>query len=979
MPNTSDPTQVPVHGRFSFSHIVPRFTDTAVALLDGDLGSALRAFSGALGGKADEPEAQAYTLLWQSMKGAVRRIFKQHFNDMLWHEAQSEAFGLTQQFCQNLWKALPDLDIAVDRDFVENPMQHPATTALRDYLRDWMQREMRLHPDATRVATAAFPRLLLAEMAALPRADFKQLFEHFDKPFLPAEEKARAMDAHQARVMSEFHRPAFNNRQVSLAEMYVPPFFRFFQSKKAGNAEGERGSRDVDFVFPEKKYPLQNLLDLWLRGQCPAEMPRSQARVMLLLGQPGQGKSSFCRQTAHRLLADDVGLAERVFLLRLRDLEKEQAEFIQNPLDVAVGCLGEYGGFRKVGFEKADLKDGLLILDGLDEFYMNNGLSHDDVDNLLRHLVRDLRLEAQSDYPMRCLITSRNNYVRLDRHHSTELLTLQIAEMSLAEQNDWLDRYERGLAPDAAEQRAFAAELRPELEKLAKSTAEKDKNLRELVNQPILLQIVVEAQVNPARSENRAALYEGLFDRMVQRSWDKGQIRSLQALAEGSGPRLFREFLQALALHIFYSEREYARRSDFSEKSLADAVANLQKAFGEKQNPDDFLKDLLISFYFKEVRKDADDRAVQDERSPNYAYEFLHKSLQEYLTAEAIWDYFRHDLTDWNERKRAFVTDDQTAMGEIFELFSPRLMTLEVVDYLYEFAKKDPDLPFLEKTLFPRSKKLMAGLAEHSFLWKYDATAAPPTSRRRATPMDQSLAVFYGVLTVNSAVVARMAEGVEWPGALEERYEERRAALAEPLQFLENAQWAWNMLVLLRRQPVATKIDLRGVDLHNAYLRGTYLRNAYLRCADLHGADLHGVDLGDTDLSDAYLSGTHLIGASLRRANLSCANLRGANLRGADLFGARLYSTYLHSADLRRADLRRANMSGTDLNRANLYGTKFNSLGSNQPARNLDKIKNLHLAKNLDKADWSGTIFEGRDWAAWVAEEKAKEAASQEE
>jgi len=1018
MPTASNPTQVPVHGRFSFANIVPRFTDTAVALLDGDLGSALRAFSGALGGKADEADAQAYALLWQSMKGAVRHIMGRQFGDMRPSEAQVEAFGLTQQFCQALWKALPDLDIAVDRDFVANPTQHPATIALRGYLRDWMQREMCLHPDAARVATAAFPRLMLAEMSALPKADFKQLFEYFEKPFLPAEEKAQAMDAYQAEVMSEFHRPAFNNRQVSLAEMYVPPFFRFFQSKKVENGEAERVNRDADFIFPEKKCHLQDLLDLWLRGQCPAEMPRSQARVMLLLGQPGQGKSSFCRQTAHRLLADDVGLAERVFLLRLRDLEN-RPEFVQKPLDVAVDWLREYE-FRKVGLEKADLTGGLLILDGLDEFYMNNGLSHDDVDHLLRNLEHALSLEARSGYPMRCLVTSRNNYVRLDRHHSTELLTLQIAEMSLAEQNDWLDRYERGLAPDAAEQRAFAAELRPELAKLGENEDDKNKNLRELVNQPILLQIVVEAQVNPARADNRAALYEGLFNRMVQRSWDTGQIRSLQALAEGSGPRLFREFLQALALHIFYSEREYARRSDFSEKPLADAVANLQKAFGEKQNPDDFLKNLLISFYFKEVRKDADDRAVQDERSPNYAYEFLHKSLQEYLVAEAIWTYFREELTETSRRTGDFVKDDQTAMAEVFDLFSPRLMTLEVVDYLYEFAKKDPDLGFLEKTLFPRTKKLMAGLAEHSFLWKYDATAAPPLSRRRATPMEQSLAVFYGVLTVNSAVVARMAEGIVWPGALEEGYEERRESLSEQLNFLPNINESCAFLTLLGRRLALFRLSIYGADIRESILVGATLDWIDLIGCNLHFTDLSGVNmtgmklyganLGSALLHMANLNQADLYGASLQWANLSSSSLTNANLSEASLIGTILGDANLYGADLSMADLRfsslvranlrgayliganlsQANMEGAcftnsyfagaylygaDMYEADLKGAWFNNVDGDNPAFGLENILNLHLAKNLDQADWRGTIFEGRDWAAWVAEEKAKEEA----
>jgi hypothetical protein len=62
MAKKTNSTNVAVHGRFHFKDILPRFSDTAVALLNGDVGDALRAFSGALGGKSDEPEAQAYTI-----------------------------------------------------------------------------------------------------------------------------------------------------------------------------------------------------------------------------------------------------------------------------------------------------------------------------------------------------------------------------------------------------------------------------------------------------------------------------------------------------------------------------------------------------------------------------------------------------------------------------------------------------------------------------------------------------------------------------------------------------------------------------------------------------------------------------------------------------------------------------------------------------------------------------------------------------
>jgi uncharacterized protein YjbI with pentapeptide repeats len=1002
---SSNPAQLPVHGRFTFASIIPRFNDTAIALLNGDLGSALQAFSGALGGKNDEAAVQAYTLLWQSMKGAARNIIARQLEEHhLQPQAQVEAYGLTQSFCQDLWQQLPKLELVVDRDFVDNPMQHPSTQALQHYFRDWLQKELNLHPDAARVACAAFPRLMLTEMAALARSEFRQLFDYFEKPFLPAEEKAQAMDAYQANVMSMFHRPAFNNQQVSLAEMYVPPFFRFFKPEKEAGDEAQRSKGD--FVFPKKKIQLQTMLDQWLQGKCPGEIRRKDARVLLVLGQPGQGKSSFCQQSAHRLLAEERGLVSRVFLLRLRDLEN-RPEFIQKPIEIALAFFNDYE-FRKNKLERHDLQNSLLILDGLDEFYMNNGLSHQDIDTLLGNLEREVRLENEHSNPFHCLLTSRNHYVQLDRQKSSDLLIWQISEMSLEEQNDWLSRYEQMLdrvpTEEAAGKKLFVKQLRPELENLAQSEDEKDENLRELMNQPILLQIMVEAQISPTKANNRAALYEELFDRIVRRSWDKGQIPALRALTEEEGRGLFREFLRALALHIFYSENEYARRSDFKTEPLAKAVKNLREAFGQ-QDPDHFVKNLLISFYFKEVRKNTDDRPVQDEQN-NYAYEFLHKSLQEYLVAEAIWTYFRDELCEVSTRTKRLVKDDHTAMEEIFQLFSPRVMTSEIVGYLYEFARKDKAPDYLQNTLFLRCKALMQAMGKHSFLWTYRAADTAPPARRCPAPLEQAVAVFYGLLIISGALVNRLTESIAWPNATQPDYHKRHRVFTQQWDFLGPVERAVDLLVLLTRQVVETYLHLSGANLSGANLSGAnlsganfsgadlsdanlsganlssadltraYLIEADLAGADLTGADLIGANLAEAYLTGAYLSGVDLSGAHLSAAYLSDADLSGAYLSDADLSGASLNRANLTGADLTGADLTGADLTGADLFGANLYRAKFNSRENVQPARNLNNIKNLHHSRNLDKADWSGTPFEGRDWTAWVAEETAKEKAA---
>ncbi|MBN8680963.1 MAG: pentapeptide repeat-containing protein [Chitinophagales bacterium] len=104
-------------------------------------------------------------------------------------------------------------------------------------------------------------------------------------------------------------------------------------------------------------------------------------------------------------------------------------------------------------------------------------------------------------------------------------------------------------------------------------------------------------------------------------------------------------------------------------------------------------------------------------------------------------------------------------------------------------------------------------------------------------------------------------------------------------------------------------------------------------------------------------------GAILERAKLRGTRLRGSDLSGANLRQATLFGTYLMLVNMKRV-----NLDG-----ANLIYVRFADLKNENPAYNLDKVINLHRAINLETANWRGTIFEGRDWAKWVAEEKKKE------
>ena|GEM_PF-1807797 len=135
-----------------------------------------------------------------------------------------------------------------------------------------------------------------------------------------------------------------------------------------------------------------------------------------------------------------------------------------------------------------------------------------------------------------------------------------------------------------------------------------------------------------------------------------------------------------------------------------------------------------------------------------------------------------------------------------------------------------------------------------------------------------------------------------------------------------------------------TGTDLSGADFIHAVLKGACFENTTLQGANFSGADLkdatfneEGMNLEDVNLAgakpakayfeNANLKGANLSGADLTgKANFNGANLVGVNLAGADLTGATLAGANLAGADLREAWLIGADLSGAHLEGALLDG-----------------------------------------------------------
>jgi len=170
----------------------------------------------------------------------------------------------------------------------------------------------------------------------------------------------------------------------TLGEAYVDPRFRVQRS-----GPGARPSAEGWWTDPIRS-DFGAFLAAYLTTGPATEAP------MLLLGQPGAGKSSLTRVLAARLPASDF------FVVRvpLRDVpaEDDLQDQIERSLRAAIG--------RTVEWASLAAGDALpvILLDGFDELLQATGLHHS---NYLRRVAEFQRREATVGRPVAVMVTSR--------------------------------------------------------------------------------------------------------------------------------------------------------------------------------------------------------------------------------------------------------------------------------------------------------------------------------------------------------------------------------------------------------------------------------------------------------------------------------------------------------------------------------------------------------------------------------------------
>jgi len=393
-------------------------------------------------------------------------------------------------------------------------------------------------------------------------------------------------------------------------QMYVNPRFQVARLSADARVADERWWTDV---------PSRAEFDLALAAYVIT--PEAVRFPMLLLGDPGAGKSLGTRVLAARL----GGAGYTVVHVPLRNVGANApvGHQIQQALDAATTG-------RVTWAELSDQSAGttrVVLLDGLDELLQ---ASSSDRSGYLQEVVDFQAAEAAQERPLVVMVTSRIVVAdRVDIPRGTTVVKLgTFAEEDIA---DWLGRWQ-----DANSAAIASGTVRA-------LTVEEALRQPELARQPLLLLMLAIYAADPAlppldAGSSTADLYRRLLGEFGRREARK----TLGDYARGPEvDKRVQDHLDRLAIAALAMFNR--GRQDISEDELGTDLMALDEQLMGRSRPDEAGQRVIAEFFFvhapeaRMLTEPTGKRARGPHgRQPRRTYEFMHATFGEYLVASRV-------------------------------------------------------------------------------------------------------------------------------------------------------------------------------------------------------------------------------------------------------------------------------------------------------------------------------------------------------
>lgn len=660
----------------------------------------------------------------------------------------------------------------------------------------------------------------------------------------------------------------------------------------------------------------------------------NQGKVMFVQGQPGRGKSAFCKVFAN-WVREYLYPIWTPILICLRDVRKFENNF-EETLRQTIS--------RNFVQDKEWLTNPntkfLFILDGFDELILTNrdtGFIKDEEIIELITQIKDFQDKCQrnnAEMGHQILVTGRTLALQtIERNIADEILErVSILPFSKKLQEEWIRQWVKFQSPEKKD--IF----------LSFDNILKSPQVEEIAKEPLLLyllaamyrdnKLIVEAFDNSTKETSIISLYEQAIEWVLAQrpEW-------LKKYTDEARKRV----LEELALCIIQTGGESAT-IDMVKSHLRDNtrghrekdVEVVEEALEQLEKDDSPVRTTLVCFY------------IQAGHNRKYgSVEFTHKSFKEFLFASRLKEALE-DLTFAAPRQHSgFHISDQEMDWQIIDLLGYGKLTKEIVDYLMELLIKNVN-PDNLVIIFQRLQRFYLIWSQGQFIESSNIQEQHPLRKsqqlekqgiylgQRQIDIYAGLNVFILLLSLNNY-------------AKEENF--LRPYISKltfyPCGKIGHTDFEPTRLRRICEYSNCSKPST-FVDIVGKFLTGANLVGIDLSRVNLRGANLSKTDLSQSDLRRADLS----------EANLSEANIRNAYLRAIDLSAVNLSDANLYKSDLARAYLSKANLSGAKLHKVNFRGADLTDtfLGG----LSFDKIKYSPAILKEIKADSTTKWFNSR-------------------
>ncbi|GAA3398116.1 NACHT domain-containing protein [Cryptosporangium minutisporangium] len=391
-------------------------------------------------------------------------------------------------------------------------------------------------------------------------------------------------------------------RFPSLGAAYVNPAYRV-----ATAGAGEPMSEESWWA----ERPVHDDLEGFLLGHLTA--PQAGEAPLIVLGQPGSGKSVLTQMLAARLPSDQF-LVVRV---PLREVPVDVD--LQTQIEAAVRTATGETVTWPVLARSAPETLRVVLLDGFDELLQATEVAHTDY---LNRVEAFQRREAEQGRPVAVLVTSRTAVA--DRVRPVPgMLVLRLEPFTEPQIAQWLTAWNEANADSLANR---------QLSPLTTTTL---LAYGELASQPLLLLLLAlyDANSNALQRENadlnQAELYERLLGRFVEREVAKAAPGLPERDLVREMERELRQ-LSVAAFAMFNRDRQWATETELDADLAALLGPRTQADKTDLRAKLSAAQIVLGRFFFMHEA-----RATRHEEQL-HTYEFLHATFGEYLVARMV-------------------------------------------------------------------------------------------------------------------------------------------------------------------------------------------------------------------------------------------------------------------------------------------------------------------------------------------------------